>query len=290
MKKDVYVFEVNEKNFDESVLQNSATLPVVVEFMGFWSEPCVMLSGLWTDLANEFASQFIFATVDIDDHTELRKKYQIENIPTTKVFIDGEVVATEEGQLTEDECRAMLKQTGVFHESDELRLQAREMHLSGDTQQAFILLTEAIKKDPQNTRVAMDMVQIFLDTGMLDNANALYNKLPQTVKETTMGRTLTWQLTFANQAAETDGKDILSERVAADGDDHASRFDLAICLIAEYEIMLALEELFIILQKKPDFRDGAAKEMVIVLINSLKEKQPELAQQTQLRLSNLLAE
>lgn len=289
VKKDVYIFEVSEKSFDESVIQNSHTLPVLVEFMGSWSEPCIVTSDTLSHLAREFASQFIFAKLDIDENEDLRKKYDVQNIPCVKVFLNGEVVATEEGQLTEDDCRAVLKSQNVFHESDEMRLQARELHLSGDTQAAFMLLTDAIKKDPANTRVALDMVQIFLDSNLLDNANGLFNKLPTSVKESKIGNSLSRQLMFANQAAKTEGTVVLSQRVTANEKDSDARFDLAICLIADYEMKSAIDHLFIILNNDLTFKDGAAKELVIALIAILKEKEPELAQQTQLQLSNLMA-
>lgn len=289
VKKEVYVFEVSEKSFEESVKQNSSQIPVIVEFMAVWSEPCIINADIFTDLANEFASRFIFAKLDIDENTSLREQYAIENIPTTKVFVDGEVVASEEGQLTEDECRALLKSVGVYHESDEMRMEARELHLSGDTQAAFIKLTEAIKKDPQNTRIAMDMVQIFLDTRMLDNANELYNKLPPSVKETGMAKSLARQLAFANQAAKTEGVDALQARIAKNEDDFDARFDLAICLIADYETVAAVDQLFYILQRNAEFKEGAAKELIIAMIGILKEKEPVLAKEMQQRLSNLVA-
>lgn len=289
MKKDVYIFEVSEKSFEESVIQNSHSIPVFVEFMGFWSEPCIVLSDVLSDLASEFASQFIFAKIDIDEQQDLRKRYDVQNVPTIKVFVNGEVVATEEGQLNEEECRALLKQHEVFHESDEMRMQARELHLSGDTQAAFMLLTEAIKKDPQNTRIAMDMVQVFLDSKLLDNANALFDKLPPAVKETAMGKTLAGQLTFANQAAKTAGMSALQALIDKNENDLAARFDLAICQIAEYETLAAIEQLFYILESNIDYKNGAAKEMIIVLIGILKEKEPDVAKATQQRLSNLLA-
>ncbi len=289
MKKEVYNFEVSVKSFDETVIHNSHTLPVFVEFMGFWSEPCVVMSEVLSDLAAEFAGQFIFAKVDIEEHDELRKKYGIENIPCLKIFINGEVVNTEEGQLTEDECRVLLKQHNIFHESDEMRLQARELHLSGDTQAAFILLTDAIQKDPQNTRIALDMVQIFLDSQLIDNANGLFNKLPSSVKESRIGQSLARQLAFTNQAAKTDGIQILQQRIEQSPNDFDARFDLSICQIAEYETMSAIENLFYILEHKLDYKEGAAKEMVIVLIGILKEKEPDIAKQTQQNLNNLLA-
>ena len=278
------------KSFDESVLQNSHSLPVVVEFMGVWSEPCIILSELWSELAKEFAGQFIFAKVDIDENPELGKQYDIQHVPTLNVFVDGKVVDSEEGQLSLDECRALLKQHNIFHESDELRLQARELHLSGDTQSAFILLTDAIKKDPTNTRIALDMVQIFIDTKLIDNANGLFNKLPSSVKESKMGKSLSRQLAFANQAAKTEGIDALQHRIDIDVNDYSARFDLAICMIADYEMMAAINQLFYILENKLEFKDGAAKELLIVLIGMLKEKEPEIAKETQQRLSNLLSD
>jgi putative thioredoxin len=65
--KDVFIFEVSEKSFDQSVMLNSHKIPVVVEFMGGWSEPCVLLADVFSSLAKEFAEQFIFARVDIDE-------------------------------------------------------------------------------------------------------------------------------------------------------------------------------------------------------------------------------
>ena len=41
--------------------------------------------------------------------------------------------------------------------SDELRMQARQQHVSGNTVEAIQLLTQAIQQDPSNTRVAMDI-------------------------------------------------------------------------------------------------------------------------------------
>ncbi len=121
-------------------------------------------------LAEEFAGQFVFAKVDIDEQEALRDEHEIRNVPTLKVFKDSEVVFTMEGQFQSDELRGILKDYGIYRESDELRLQARNEHMSGNTVDAIKLLTLAIQQDPKNTRVAMDMVQVFIDIGQLEQA------------------------------------------------------------------------------------------------------------------------
>ncbi len=52
-KPDVFIFEVSQKNFQSSVVENSRKLPVLVEFMGVWSGPCIAMSDNLTKLATE---------------------------------------------------------------------------------------------------------------------------------------------------------------------------------------------------------------------------------------------
>ena len=290
MKNDVYIFEVSEQSFPESVLQNSFTIPVLVEFMGVWSEPCIMMVDNLARLAEEFAGQFIFAKVDVDEQQVLRKQYLVENLPTLLVFKNGEVVRTEVGQLTEDELRILLKDYSVYRESDEMREQARAKHLSGDTSGAIMLLTEAIKKDPANIRVALDMVQIFIDMADLEQARQLFNKLPEKQQQTDMGKSLSGQLLFLDLANKTQGLEKLSHTVLSEPDNSMARFDLAICQVARHDYHVAMDNLFHILAHDPDYREGAAREMIVTIINMLTPAEPELAQEYRRKLSNLLAE
>lgn len=286
---DALIFEISKKSFDTSVLLNSHKLPVVVEFMAVWSEPCIHLEASLVALAKEFAGQFIFAKVDMDEQPELIKEYAVKNVPTLKVFRGGEVVRTEEGLLETDELRQLLKTFGVFRQSDEMRMQARQQHLAGDTIAAVNLLTQAIQQDPSNTRVAMDMVQIMLDIGQLEPAKSLFNRLPDSAKQTDTGRSLIGQLTFQDFASKTAGKDTLLQRIAVNPADYDAHFDLAICLVAEHQYHEAMEHLFNIFNTAPDYKGGAVKEMIINLINMLMPNEPEMAKAFRRRLGGALS-
>ena len=289
VNKDVYVFEVNQKTFEQTILFNSHKIPVIVEFMGVWSGPCVAMDLLFSSLAKEFAEQFIFARVDIDEQPELRKQYKIENVPSLLVFKDGKQIRNEVGELKENDARALLRELGIFHQSDLMREQAREKHLSGDTAGAILQLTEAIQTDPSNTRVAMDMVQVFIDIGETQQASDLYARLPESARATDMGKALNGQLTFATLAAHTADIETLQARLTANADDADARFDLALRMIAQYQYEQAADHLFAILQNDVDYRDGAAREMVITMSNMLAPVNNELAQEMRRRLANFLA-
>jgi putative thioredoxin len=289
MSQDPFVFEVNQKSFDQLVLLNSHKIPVIVEFMGVWSGPCMAMEHVFTSLAKEFPEQFIFAKVDIDEQQELVKEHRIENVPSLMVFKGGELARKEEGELKEAEARELLKDFGIYHQSDLMREQAREKHLAGDTPGAIVLLSEAIKSDPGNTRVAMDMVQIFIDIGELDQANGLYERLPGAAKETAMGKQLNGQLSFANLASKTESSEVLKKRIADNASDYDAYFDLAVRYISEYKYSEAVDNLFEIIKQAPDYKEGAANEMVITVTNMIAPVDNDLAKEIRRKLSNILA-
>ncbi len=283
--KDVFIFEVSQSSFESSVIQNSHKIPVFAEFMGVWSEHCIKMENTLADLATEFAGEFIFAKVDIDEQQELKTEYEIENVPTLKIFVNGEVVQTEEGLLEEVELRALLKQHGIYSQIDEMRLEAREKHMAGNTVEAVQLLTKAIQQDPSSTKVAMDMVQIFIDMGETDQAKSLFSQLPEATKNTDMGKSLTGQLAFFDLAEKTEGKEALQQELLANPDNCDAHFDLAVCLIAERDYSEGVDHLIEILKINKEYKDNAAKELIINVSNMLAANNPELSDSIRSRLS-----
>ena len=288
MSKDVYIFETTEANFNEAVIQNSNKLPVVVLFMDASSELCFVTAEIFSKLAKEFAGQFIFAKVDIYEQPALREQFKITNAPTTIVVQNGNTTITTEGMITEDEARVILKGLDIFDIIDDMREQARSKHMSGETEGAIILLAEAIQKSPGNIKVAMDMVQIFIDIKQLDQARDLFNKLPDAAKESDTGRTLAWQLEFVKLASEKQDIETLTKIISEDESDLQAHFDLAICLTATHQIEQAIDHLLTIHKHDESFQDGAAKELAITLIDMLKATHPELASKAQKQLSNMM--
>jgi len=289
MNKQAIIFEVSDRSFDKYVIGNSDKAPVFVLFMNVWSEPCNQSADMFSALAEEFAEQFIFAKVDIDENKELVEQYKIENVPTLKVFVDEKEAVSEEGRLSEEEARALLKRFDIVNESDEMRIRARQHHMQGETPQAIMLLSQAMQQDPSNTKVAMDMVQIFIDMGEIEQANGLFNQLPDPVKNSETGLSLTGQLWIIDEASKTAGLQSLKESILANPDDFDARFDCAICELAQHDTQQALDHLFYIQQNNADYKDGAAREMIITIINTIAPNDPETAQQYRAQLAGILA-
>lgn len=278
MPTDSLTFDVSQNSFDNAVVLKSFTTPVLVLYIEAWSEPCSLMADSLAELAKEFGGKFVLAKVDVDEHPELRKLHAISSVPTLKVFVDGDVVGTREGQMAQDELRALLKSHGIFRESDELRLQARNKHISGNTVEAIQLLTSAVQQDPGNTRIAQDMVQVFLDINALDQAQDLFYKLPEKDRISDTGKALQGQITFSSLAKKTLGKKALQEKIGINPNDHDAHFDLAICNVAEHDYSQAMTHLFKIFENDAHYKDGAAREMIIKLTETIAQQHPQMAQ------------
>lgn len=287
---EIYNFEVSQNNFNSIVLINSYKLPVFALFMSPSIGDCIKLERRLSDFTEEFAGQFILARIDVDMESDLKEQYDIVNVPTIKVFKDGNMVHQEIGLLDADELADLMKAHGLFRRSDEMRDEARAQHLKGNTPQAIKILTEAVNSDPSNARIAMDMVQIMLDINLLDQAVDLYNKLPDREKESEIGKALLGQITFKGLAAKTPGLVELLEQVNQQPDNFDARFGLAICYVAEHGYEEAMNQIFEILNVEPTYKEGAAQELAVTIINMLEANDSKLAQDSRRILSNMLSQ
>lgn len=70
--------------------------------------------------------------------------------------------------------------------------------------------------------------------------------------------------------------------------DNDARFDLAVCFIAHHDYTNAVDHMFTLFEQAPDYKDGAAKEMIITIANMLAPNEPELAKTIRNRLGSKL--
>lgn len=288
MNKEPIIFDVTDSDFKKYVLDNSDKAPVFVLFINVQSMLCMQIHDIFIGLAAEFAEQFILAEVDVSDSKALVKQYKILTTPTLKIFIDGKEVFSIDGELSEEDARDLLKSFDIVSKTEEMRGQARQLHLKGDTTEAIILLSEAIKQDSSNAKIAMDMVQIFIDLDDLNQAGDLFNKLPDLDKNSDTGLSLFGQLQIKTKASQTAGLKTLKENILLNPDDFDARFDCAICELAQTNTEQAIDQLFYIQEHKADYKEGAAKEMIIAIIDATVSTNPEVARKYRAKLTVLL--
>ncbi len=88
------ITELNANNYEAEVLQSNQT--VVVDFWAPWCGPCKMITPIVEEISREVTDVKV-CKVNVDDESELARKYKVMTIPTLILFKEGNAVATSVG-------------------------------------------------------------------------------------------------------------------------------------------------------------------------------------------------
>ena len=97
---------LTKENFETEVLKSD--IPVLVDFWATWCGPCMMLSPIIAELAEELKGKVKVGKVNVDEQNELAMQYRVASIPTLLLFKNGELVKTSVGFMPKAEIIANL--------------------------------------------------------------------------------------------------------------------------------------------------------------------------------------
>lgn len=87
--------------FDDHVLNSD--LPVLVDFWAQWCMPCKQIAPIVSEIASEYQGNLKVVKVNVDECSDLAKKYGIRGIPTLLVFKNGRVQESKVGALNKQQ-------------------------------------------------------------------------------------------------------------------------------------------------------------------------------------------
>jgi putative thioredoxin len=248
-------FDVTEADFRQTVLERSLDVPVLLDCWAPWCGPCRNLKPILEKLARDYDGRFVLAKINTDEAPQISAALQIKSIPLVVLFIGGRPVDQFMGALPEGQVRAFLdKHLGEqVSEVDALRAEAAE---SVDPQHAEMLLGEALRLEPGNAEVLLDLATRWIERDQFDDAEKLLAKLPADQggeRQTALLK----RIELARHKPEGDPA-ALAARIAANPKDFEARFALAALQAHAGDFDAAFEQLLdVVLRDKAEWREKA---------------------------------
>jgi len=100
------VKHIGQGEFADEVTRSA--LPVVVDFYATWCGPCRELSPMLDRVASGYTGKIKFVKINVDEAPGIAQNYQVQMLPTTIFFKDGNLTNRITGLPTEADLKAKL--------------------------------------------------------------------------------------------------------------------------------------------------------------------------------------
>lgn len=134
------------ETFQQDVVEQSESVPIVVDFWAEWCQPCQQLMPLLENLAVEFDGRFILMKINVDEQPELAGAFGVQSVPFVIAMIDGQPLSQLPGIVPEPELKEWLESFLPSPAVDAYNA-ALELEAAGELDKACELLVEAVRLD-----------------------------------------------------------------------------------------------------------------------------------------------
>ena len=100
------IVHATDANFEQEVLKSD--LPVLVDFWAPWCGPCKMIAPVLDDIATDYQGKLKVVKVNVDESQAVPAQVGIRQIPTLKIFKNGQEVANKVGGLPKGQLTAFI--------------------------------------------------------------------------------------------------------------------------------------------------------------------------------------
>jgi len=103
------VKELVKEDFEKEVLESE--IPVLVDFWAPWCQPCIMMSPVLDEVAEEWSGKVKIVKLNVSEpeNQEIATRYDIQAIPNMKVFEGGNIIKEIIGLQTKESLEENLK-------------------------------------------------------------------------------------------------------------------------------------------------------------------------------------
>lgn len=265
------IFDVDESNFEELVLQGSQERVIVVDFWAPWCEPCKTLGPMIEEVVTSLGPGIALAKVNVDENQQLAQAFRVQSIPSVKIVHEGKLAQEFTGALPKDQIEAILRPlvpdapTGDTPISE----QAQQRAAMGDLDGAAALYKKLLEETPNDGEALLGLARISLQQNNIDAVHEFVNLIELGTPEYHQAQALLAQIDFAQKCHLAGGKAACAQKALADPRDLEAQHQLACCHAAEGQFEEALQTWLAIVERKPDFQDGAAKESMVAVFHLL---------------------
>ena len=274
---------INPDTFQTEVVEASQAQPVLLLFWADQVPPSVQTKQVVEDLVGQFQGKVKLALSDVSQNQTLAQHLRVQGLPSLRIVHQGKIVEQVDGPVDEAQLRPLLDAL-TQSPADMLKAQLDQIVASEDWETAVGLLQQAVNEEPNNMAFRVEMADVLVRKGDLDDARTVLASIPEETEERERPQN---RLEFVEEAAGFDDIATLTNKVAADANDLEAKYQLSVQLLVVGEVEAGLEAAMDILRTDREFRDDIGR-LTMIRAFSMLGKGHELAGKYRRKMFNFM--
>ena len=283
MSTPALVFSTDPQNFQTDVIDRSREVPVLVLFWAEQVPESVSARQILDTQVNARQGKLLLALVDVSQDQSLAQHLRVQSLPSIRVIREGQIAEQLDGPQPESEIAALCDRL-TLSGADVLKAQLADILAKGDFATALGLVQQAIEAEPANTAFRVELADILVLQGNLEDARTVLASMDPDTQEIQRPRN---RLEFAEQAKDEESIEALEVKCGLDAGDLRSRQSLAVQYIAANRMEDALEAALHILCTDRKFEDDIGR-LTMLRIFEILPKGSELTSSFRRRMFNFM--
>jgi len=275
---DELIKDSDTASFMRDVIEESANVPVIVDFWAPWCGPCKQLGPALEKMVKHAGGLVKLVKVNVDENQDLAAQMRVQSIPAVYAFKNGQPVDGFMGAVPESQLKTFFDKLldGAKAPLDAALDQAQAALDAGDGATAGALFKDIQAQDPGNPVAIAGMIRSAMAIGEMELAREMSTSLSDDLKskQEIAAAISALELAELGDGADDGELDVLKTASEAAPADHQARFEYANALIGAGRNEEGLEELFEIIRQNRTWNDEAARQQVLKVFEALGPTDP----------------